>query len=245
MAKGLDLGKQIGPLPLGAWMVVVGAGLGFGFLINKRQESGDEEDAFQETDSGVGVGGGQLIESPPTFIPPEPEEEDTNAAWGIRASNFLKSIGFDPYNAQNAINKFLAGMNLSVVEQDMVNRAILRFGNPPEPIAPVDVTPTPPTPPAAAKPPAVTNLTARSLPKAVGFSWKYTGPPITGFLVKITRLRDKRVKGPFPLPAGARSYTYTARGWSRRTNSEVQIYIRPIKGTVAGDGRTATAKPRI
>jgi len=239
-------------------MAVVGAGLGFGFLINKKQEDGSEDDAFKDSNSDVGVGGGQLIESPPTIIPPEPEEEDTNAAWGIRASNYLKSIGYDAYNAQNAINKFLAGMVLSPAEQEMVNRAIIRFGNPPEPIAPVDVTPTPPpgpgtgTPPGtSSKPPPVSNLTARSLDHAVSFSWKYSGPPIGGFLVTITRIKDKRKKGPFFLPAKARSYTYPARGWNSRTNSDVQIWIRPFKGgftapnKLFGDGRGATARPRI
>lgn len=40
---GFDLGKMIGPLPLGAWIAAVGGSLGLAVVLNKQ--GGDDEPA--------------------------------------------------------------------------------------------------------------------------------------------------------------------------------------------------------
>ncbi len=54
----LDLGKQIGPLPLGAWIVVVGGGLGIA-LYTRRMGQSSEPVIDTSPDPGVGEGGFQ------------------------------------------------------------------------------------------------------------------------------------------------------------------------------------------
>lgn len=137
MAEGIDLGKQIGPLPLGAWIAVVAGGLGLAFFVN-RSQSGDDE-PVPLSDLGVGTGG-----TPQEFIdvsPPDPptdggesEGVDTNDEWGRQASDWLIAQGFDPGISVNAVNKYLTGRRLTLQEQALVNRVLVRFGTPPEPL---------------------------------------------------------------------------------------------------------------
>lgn len=72
----LDLGKQIGPLPLGAWIAVVAGGFAVSYYIS--QVRGPEAEVPEEVlvaEPGVGTGGGQFIYEPPTVVETPPEEE--------------------------------------------------------------------------------------------------------------------------------------------------------------------------
>lgn len=257
---GTNLGKQIGPLPLGAWVAVVGGGLALGYIANKRMGSGEDTQDTIPTDpnSDVGVGGGQFIYEEPSTVSPGSEVENTNQAWGVKATNYLVSLNINAVDADNTIRKYLSSMQLTVSERAMVNLAIIRFGAPPEPLSPTDDVPTgpPSTPPPSGtgtKPAEVTNLTARPINHGVTFTWGYSGPPIAGFRVTVTALRTGHKKT-LNLTAHARSYTYRAPGWSKKTNSQVQIYVRPFRGgfltpdsqkVFSPMGRGATAKPII
>jgi hypothetical protein len=261
---GLNLGKQIGPLPAGAWLGVVGGGLAIAYFINKKQAASDSSAnapaSLVDPDSATGVGGGQFQYEPIQTVPAPDTDAlpEDNVGWGNKASNWLVGQGFPAVTAQNAINKYLASMPLSTNERFMVDMAIAHFGVPPEPLSPTDDSPTAPTTPTvpatpAAKPPPVTGLTAHPLRRSVNFTWNYNGPPIGGFQMSIKDLRTgKWLLRNKLISAKSRSYRWAAPGsWNARNKGKVQIWIVPFKGgfTVKnknyGDGRGASAAPII
>jgi hypothetical protein len=141
--SGLDLGRQIGPLPLGAWLGVGAGGLGIAYVINRRQPSSS---LVPVAERGVGEGGGQFIYDPPQSGSPGGSDiEMTNEVWSRQALNWLISQGHDPTTADNALRKYLRSENLSVRENALINLVLLRFGAPPE--SPGPPTTGPETPP--------------------------------------------------------------------------------------------------
>jgi hypothetical protein len=147
MSTGLDLGKQVGPLPVGGWVAVVGGGLAIAYFVNKGQA---RQDAQIEplTEAGVGTGlvpAGAIIQP---FQPSDDEPED-NPAWGRKVLNWLIGSGSDPATADNAVRKYLSGENLTVQENALINLALVKFGSPPGTLPPVTVPTVPPptTPP--------------------------------------------------------------------------------------------------
>lgn len=148
------LTKQVGPLPAGAWMAVVGGGLAIGWYFSKGSaeaaKGGGTSQQVPLTDPGVGVGGGGLVYDPPTTVPTTGTAITTNELWGNQAINWLIGKGLDPGIANGAITKFLTGQNRSLKEQGMINMALLQFGTPPEsvpvPDNPLPTIPVPTTP---------------------------------------------------------------------------------------------------
>lgn len=156
-----DLGKQVGPLPMGAWIAVVGAGLGIGYLINRNMANKSDDDPavpYRVTESDIGRGGvGFSPVSPPVDEDKGPVIEETNQTWGKKVVRWLVAEGHDPGTSDNAVRKYLYGQNLSIQEQMLLNLAIVKFGPPPEPLPPVviPVIPPPIVPPPVVKPPVV------------------------------------------------------------------------------------------
>lgn len=141
MATDLDLSKEIGPLPLGAWIAVVAGGLGLAYFINRNQEA-EASATGQISDSGVGAGGGQYAYDPPQSVDEE-EVEETNESWAREVANWLIAQGHNPGIASNAVNKYIVGENLNVREQALINLVLPRFGVPPDPLPPVAVPEVP------------------------------------------------------------------------------------------------------
>lgn len=253
---GLDLGKQIGPLPLGGWVVVVGGGLAIGYFINRRASAPAEPDTAQLTESDVGTGGPQYIYTPPGSVTDDDTAVETNATWGLKVKNWLIAQNNNPIVADNAVRKYLAGLAMSLPEQALINLALIQFGAPPDDIPVVD-QPTPETPPPTSTPKAVQgvrNLRATAQTRAVTFAWDYdrAASPIGGFLITIKDLKRGRIVRRMYLPASARSYRYTAPStWNSKTKSKVQIWIVPFAGGWAvpnkryGPGAGASATPII
>lgn len=252
------MGKQVGPLPLGGWIVVIAGGLGIGYLINRNManKAPAEPDTSQLTESDVGTGGPQYIYTPPQNVGSGDETPETNASWGLKAKNWLFSQNQNPTVADNAVRKYLAGLPLSAVEQGMIALVLLQFGSPPDDIPVVDQPPTSEPPPTGTVKPvlAVSALQAIPQTRAVNFTWGYdrTRSPIGGFKVTVKDLKRGRIVRSLYLPASARSYRYTAPGtWNSRTKSKVQIWIVPFAGGWAvpnkryGPGSGASATPII
>ena len=158
----LDLGKQVGPLPLGAWIAVVGGGLGIGWYFSSgmsKKGASQEIPLEPQAEAGVGTGGGQFIYDPPTSVDtPGSNTITDNATWARRAINWLIAQGYDPGVSQTAVSKFINGTNRTLVEQTLINLALVEFGAPPEevPLPETPVTPPGTTPPPTTTPPTNT-----------------------------------------------------------------------------------------
>lgn len=148
MATEIDLGKQIGPLPLGAWLAVVGTGLGIA-LYTRNSDSGSEAPVIVEDTSGIpGVGTGEVggwTPTSPVVQTPSPETPiATNEEWGVAVINFLIAFGTDAVVADSAIRKYLAGSAMNLQESALLRLALVKLGSPPVPLPPGPVNPKPP-----------------------------------------------------------------------------------------------------
>lgn len=164
----IDFGKQVGPLPLGAWVVVVGGGLGIA-LWTRQNGSSEEPEIVEDTsgDEGVGEGPGT-----PGFLPINPPSSggtddgsyETNEEWSRAAIRWLIAQGYDPSLSNNAITKALAGgtdisgNKMSMQEWALWSIALRQFGSPPQPVNVLPPTSvpgpvTPPPPPPVVRPP--------------------------------------------------------------------------------------------
>lgn len=147
----LDLSKQIGPLPLGAWLAVVGVGLGIAYYTWRKgpTDAGTVEDT--SVPDGVGEGGSGFSQvNPPAQQSTEETTPviDNNDAWGRAAINHLIASGYEASRADQAIRRYLAGESLNIQDLTLVNLALLKFGAPPTPLPPGPPLPTIPVPPA-------------------------------------------------------------------------------------------------
>jgi|SRR5882724_398041 len=131
MADGIDLGKKAGPLPLGAWVAVVGGGLAIAYYFNKKNAA--KATSVQTTESGVGLGGQFATVAPDTST--STGTTDTNEDWRKRVTNYLVGLGYPATVADAAVRKYITGQALNIQEQAMINEALIKFGVPPEPIS--------------------------------------------------------------------------------------------------------------
>lgn len=158
---GIDFGKQIGPLPLGAWGIVVVGGLGIAYWTKKNNVAPTIVEDGSGT-PGVGVGGGQGA-----FTPTQPSggggvapevQITNNEQWAVAAINWLIAQNYPPSTSDSAIRKYISGIKLGVAETALVNLALGHFGSPPQPLPPIDDggEQPPPTQPPPTQPPPVT-----------------------------------------------------------------------------------------
>lgn len=152
MSKLPDMGKMIGPLPLGAWIIVVGGGVGIMVYTQKKTAATPAADPTV-TDPGVGVGGsGQWVNLTPPAVDTT-GKPTTNDEWGVKAINYLVGSGYPAALADQAIRKYLGTEALGVSEVAMVNAALLSLGPPPQ-ILPPPIIGIPTSPPPAPTPPS-------------------------------------------------------------------------------------------
>ena len=135
----MDLGKQVGPLPLGAWIAVVGGGLGLAYYSYRNQAASpaaSDSEVAQANSVGDGsVGGWQSTSPTQTDTTPVIE---TNESWGRQAINWLIAQGYDASESDSAIRKYLAGNDPapSVKEYVLQGLALAHFGAPPNALPP-------------------------------------------------------------------------------------------------------------
>lgn len=169
MASGLPAWatKQVGPLPMGAWAILIPGALAAGiWLKNQRDEPLEPIAPDPYPDSGKGPAG-WVAPGLNEYIPAEPDPE-TNEQWARKAVKFLLGQNYDAGLADSTIRRYLAGLALSPQEQTLLNEVLRRIGSPPILLPPTDRPPvqsptTPPgppvTPPVAPTPiPAPRNL---------------------------------------------------------------------------------------
>lgn len=166
----MDLGKQVGPMPMGAWIAVVGGGLGIAWWA-RRNQSGTTTVQDTSGTPGVGEGPGWVAVPPPSTAPGGngPVVYNTNEDWGRAAITWLSGRGFDAGMASSAITKALQGgigsdgSSITITEWSLWTMAIAALGPPPIPVnvsppsglpGPVVPVPPPPSTPPQPTPPA-------------------------------------------------------------------------------------------
>jgi len=153
------LTREIGPLPVWAWLVVIVGGVLLGRMISRRS-SGDGDEAegggggspsriqLPAGYSGGAVGGGIML---PNGAAPEQnrtsETIESNEQWRRQAVAYLVGAGNPPLGVDRALFAYLNGQELTPEQSDYVSEAITRFGIPPSaPAAPTAESAQPPPP---------------------------------------------------------------------------------------------------
>lgn len=208
-----DLGKKVGPLPVGAWIAVVVGGLGIAWYINRNSGGGGSifgggqgSESVALPDSDVGTGGGQFISSPPTTVDNTPQSYETNDQWARAAILHLLSEGKDPVKATSAVNKYIAELAVTAEEQAMIGLAIQALGPPP-------TLPTNPPAPPVVEPPDTTTP-----PVAVALT------PPSG--VKATAIGTTSVTLEWNKVPGAHSYRVYRKGLGVNIGGSMDTKIR-------------------
>lgn len=159
---GMDLGKMVGPLPLGAWLAVGGTGLGVALWARGTGSGmvGDAEPVAgvdEWSSTGTGVNGQWVDVTPPDTSSATVTDNDE---WGRRAVTWLIAEGYDAGLSASAIGKALQERRLSVREYALWWLALREFGPPPYAVivkVPAGFTPpnnTPATPAPQHTPPS-------------------------------------------------------------------------------------------
>jgi hypothetical protein len=146
------LHKQVGPLPVGGWLLVVGAGLAFSYW-RKRQAgtTTNSEEGLQPSFTDETVGNVfalvNALNKGGTGVPTAAVTDNTT--WYRRAVTELLGRGFATTLVDSALRKYMQGMALTREEQAAVDKAI-------EIIGPL---PSPPPPPPTTGPSQPSNVT--------------------------------------------------------------------------------------
>jgi hypothetical protein len=138
--KGLKLGKQVGPLPVGVWIAVVGGGLAVAYFINRSRGSAPADASstgdFGSATSGTGTGASSVWSANTAPGSPTTPMISTNVQWAQAAGNYLLTTGADPVLVDTALRKYLFNQPLNQQETAVIRAAIAQFGLPPEPLPP-------------------------------------------------------------------------------------------------------------
>ena len=140
----LDLGKQIGPLPLGAWIAVVAGGLGIALYTKNGGQASPYvvEDVGSPNVAPGSVGDGSLggwIPTGPITGGPGPTVPPsgailTNEDWARKAIEYLVASGYNAADAYSAITNAINGQQVSVSQFALWGAAIRGIGVPPFPV---------------------------------------------------------------------------------------------------------------
>lgn len=171
------LSKKVGPLPIGAWIGIIAAGVLIAYVINSRGGSGGSQtvlevapDGTTGNDSGVGDGtvGGWMYQQATAAV--AAKTYTSNEAWGRAAIQYLIGQGYDAALADVAIRNYLGGKNISSQMRPLITAALEGLGPTPQQMNPVDelpgdtpvtgggTDPKPQTPPVVKPKPQPTNL---------------------------------------------------------------------------------------
>lgn len=147
-----DMGKMIGPLPLGAWAAVLIGGLGVAYYTRHSGSATPAPTDAPVVNDPVGTGGSGMwanIDTPSSVD--TVADPTTNDEWATKAIRTLVATGYPAINADQAIRRYVAGETLAASEAAMVNAAIMLIGPTPQ-VLPPPTTGIPTSPPPAPKP---------------------------------------------------------------------------------------------
>lgn len=146
MAFSDTLKKEIGPLPVGAWLVVVGAGLTFAWYKKRNTPTTTNNPSNTAmaplTDQTIGNIGGLLSMLNNGQSGPSTQTVQDNTSWYQQAVRLLLGRGNDPSLVDSALRKYMQGMPLTVPETAIRDLALQLVGPMPSPPPPPSTEPT-------------------------------------------------------------------------------------------------------
>jgi len=135
------LRKDVGPLPVGGWLIVVGAGLGFAYWRKRGLPTSTNSPDTAEpllTNDTIGNIGGMLALLNKGATGPNTQTYTDNTSWYQQAVRLLIGRGNDPSLVDNALRKYMNGLSLDVRESAIIELALQMVG-------PIPMPPPPPT----------------------------------------------------------------------------------------------------
>ena len=134
-----DMGKMVGPLPLGAWIAIVGIGVSVVVFTRRSDSSQMVEDSTIYNDTspmpGVGVGGSGMWQdltvpttSDNSTASATPTDNDEWAKFGL---NQAIGLGYNPTQSDYAIRQYLSGGVLDTQSTSIINSILRSLGAPP------------------------------------------------------------------------------------------------------------------
>lgn len=150
-----DLGKMVGPLPLGAWIAAVAGSLGLAVVLNRQGGGAAEEgttapdapptptaDTIFVVDRTEGAGNVNQPAARGAF--------ESNNEWRLWIATNLVGRGLDASKVDGALNRYLRGDDCVVGDSEIISAA-LGLAFPPDPVpvrppCPAAIRPGPSTP---------------------------------------------------------------------------------------------------
>lgn len=162
------LSHKLGPLPMGAWALAVGGGLGAAVLI-RNHAANTATAAAPDTTAGLattaGLGGAAVSDpanpgaiSDPAGDPAAPATAapvNTNSQWRQQAVKYLIAQGHSGVYAEYVIGRYLSGKTISHYGGTLLDKVLAGLGPTPQAVPPPVVKPAPkpkPKPKPAPKP---------------------------------------------------------------------------------------------
>lgn len=140
--------KQVGPLPVGAWILVVGAGVGFAYWRKKQTPTTTttaDTQGFTDQTAGNPLAALGLLQALNSGGTGQSTVGATdNNSWYQSATRVLLARGNQPSLVDSALRKYMQGMSLSTAENAVVELALQLVGPLPSPPPPPTTTPTSP-----------------------------------------------------------------------------------------------------
>lgn len=160
------LARRVGPLPVGAWLVIAGVGVAAIAYVARRRAATPEPVDAPTGDEAPGDGLASTITRPTPFtlggfaipgavqatgsgvptsnpLDGEQPEPQTNSDWEQRANRYAIARGIQGTIASGAFAKYLMGEALDPQELNIVDLTLSAIGPPPEPVPPPVVKPSP------------------------------------------------------------------------------------------------------
>lgn len=146
------LSKKVGPLPVGAWIGILAAGLLIAYVVNSRGSGGGSQQALQVagdgtlgpgSETGNGSVGGWLYQQATAAV--AAKTYTSNEAWGRAAIQYLIGQGYDAALADTAIRNYLGGKPITTQTRPLITAALEGLGPTPQQMGAIpEITPDTP-----------------------------------------------------------------------------------------------------
>lgn len=140
------LRKEVGPLPVGGWLIVIGAGLTFAYWRKRNLATStntpESEISPLLTDQTIGNIGGLLAALNKGQTGVDTQTYTDNTSWYQQATRLLIGRGNSPDLVDNALRKYMQGQPLSSAETAIKELALQLVGPIPSPPPPPSTEPT-------------------------------------------------------------------------------------------------------